>query len=142
MAPYTPRIPLLLDKRRAAVKRVAALRAEEVTNVPLRTARDDDLSLDGCLAALAARREQLVEVEVAVEAQGLVMPVFSLELLHRFVGRMRVQHGKVVAALACVDARYALGVLGGRLRVEGHAFEVLAAVVALEALRVEADTCC
>jgi hypothetical protein len=43
--------------------------------------------------------------------------------------------------LARADAGYTLGVLGGRLRVEGHAFEVLAAVVALKALWVKTDAC-
>lgn len=39
-------------------------------------------------------------------------------------------------------AGYALTVFVGRLRVEGYAFEVLAALIAGEALGVEAKACC
>lgn len=67
MTPHTPRIPLLLHKRRLRIKRIAALRAEEMPRVPLRPASDDDLALDRRLAALAPRAEQLVEIQVAVE---------------------------------------------------------------------------
>ena len=72
MAIDTPRVPLLLDKRHLRIKRIAALRAEKVAGVPLRAARDDDLALDRGGAALAARAEALVEVQVAVEPRGLV----------------------------------------------------------------------
>jgi len=68
VAIHTPRVAFLLHKRRARIKRVAALRAEKVAGVPLGAARDNDFALNRCLAALAARRKELVEVEVAVEA--------------------------------------------------------------------------
>ena len=139
MAPHAPGVPLLLDKRRLAIERVAALGAEKVSDVPLGAARDHDLALDGRLARLAPRREHLVEVEVAVEPEALVEPVLVLEPLHVFVRGVRVQHGEVLAALAGLDPADALRVFVGGLRVEGYALEVLAAVVALEAFGVEAD---
>lgn len=69
MAIHTPRIPILLYKRRGRIERVTALGTEEVPGVPFCTTRNNDLALNGRLAALAARREELVEVEVAVEAR-------------------------------------------------------------------------
>ena len=112
MATHTPRIPILLDKRRVSLKRIATLGAEEVADVPLGPTRHHDLALDGRVAALAARAEELVEVEVAVEARALV---------HRAGRRLQ-----------------ALGSRARWLGVEGDAFEPLAAVVAGEAGRVEA----
>jgi hypothetical protein len=72
MAPNAPRIPILLDERRRGIKGIAALCAEEVADVPLSAARYHDFALDGCLARLAAGREQFVEVEVAEEAHALI----------------------------------------------------------------------
>jgi hypothetical protein len=132
----TPRVPVLLHKRRLRIERVAALRAEEVADVPLGAARDNDLALDGRLARLAARREELVVVQVAVEAHALVA-VGRLQprrVLRRRAGRQ----GHVVAVDARADARHALLALRCGLRVERHALQVLVAVVAREALRVEA----
>jgi len=142
MTPNAPRVPLLLDKRRGGIKRITALRAEEVTNMPLGAARHDHLAFDRGLAALAARGKQLVEVKVAVEPQRLVEPVFGLETLH--VGRCWVggQELDVLSAQARAHPGYALGVLVVGLWVEGHAFEMLAAVVALETFGVEAQSCC
>jgi hypothetical protein len=54
MAIHTPSIPIFFYERSGGVKRIATLGAEEVTSMPFRTARDDDLTLDGRLAALAA----------------------------------------------------------------------------------------
>jgi hypothetical protein len=68
MAIHTPRIPILLHKRRTTIKRIATLRTKEVSSMPLRSTRDDNLTFDRCLAALAPRTEELVEIEVAVEA--------------------------------------------------------------------------
>lgn len=140
MAVNAPSIPLLLHKRRATIKRITALRAEEMTNVPLGTTRNHDLALDRRLAAFAARGEHLVEIKMAVEPEGLVA-VFGLEALHVFVRGVRVEHGNVFAALARLNAGDALGVFGRGLRIEGDAFEMLAAVVAEEAFWVEADAC-
>lgn len=50
----TPSIPILLHKRRSRVERITALGAEEVTRMPLRATRDNDLALDRRLAALAS----------------------------------------------------------------------------------------
>jgi hypothetical protein len=41
--------------------------AEKVANVPFCATCDDNLAFDGCLTALAARTEKLVEIQVAVE---------------------------------------------------------------------------
>jgi hypothetical protein len=122
MTPDTPRIPLLLDKRCRRVKRITTLRTEEVADVPLSAARDDDLALDGRLAALAAGREELVEVEVAVEAQAFVDAVLGFETLHVFVGRVGWEELDVIAALAGVNAGDAFEALVVGLGVEGYAF--------------------
>jgi hypothetical protein len=109
--------------------------------VPLGAARDDDFALDGRLARLAARGEELVEVERAEEALRRVRPVFGFEARHVVGCRVRVEEGEVDAALARADALAALQVLFVGLRVEGDAFELLAALVAGEALGVEAQAC-
>lgn len=137
MTPNTPRIPFLLHKRRARIERIATLGAKEMSDMPLGAARHHHLALDGRLATLAPRAEHLVEVEVAVEAQRLVVAVVCLELRHGLGRGMRVEEGEVLAAGAGADPGYARGVLGGGFWVEGHAFEVLAAVVAEEAFGVE-----
>ena len=138
----TPRIPVLFDKRRRRVKRIAALGAEKVSRVPLCAARDHDLALDGRLAGFAPRGEALVKVQVAVEARGLVGAVLVLELAH-LLGRVPAgEEGDVLAALSCSDAVYARAVLGGGLGVEGDAFELLAALVAGETFGVETTPAC
>jgi hypothetical protein len=74
----TPSISFLLHKRRARIKRITALRAEKVSSVPLGTTRHDDFALDRRLARLAARREHLVEVEMAEETLRLISAVLVL----------------------------------------------------------------
>jgi hypothetical protein len=122
MAPDTPRISLFFDKRRGRVKWITTLRAEEVADMPLGAARDDDLALDGRLAALAAGREELMEVEVAVEAHAFVDAVLGFETLHVFVRGMGWEELDVFAALAGMDAGDALEALVVGLGVEGYAF--------------------
>ena len=68
MAAHAPRVAILFHERRLRIEGITALCAEEVPSMPLRTASDDDLAFDWGLAALAARREQLMEVQMAVEA--------------------------------------------------------------------------
>ncbi len=48
---------------------ITALRTEEMTNMPLATTSNHDLSLDRCLAAPASRAEEFVKVQMAVEPQ-------------------------------------------------------------------------
>lgn len=86
MTIHTPRIPFLLHKRRARIKRIAALGAEKVASVPLGATRNNHLALNRRLTALAAGRKELVEVEVAVEAEGFVGAVLVFEARH-VVGR-------------------------------------------------------
>ena len=69
-AAHTPRVPILLNKSRALIERIPALGAEKVSLVPCVPARDDDFSFDGRGAGFAARGEELVEIEVAVELYG------------------------------------------------------------------------
>jgi hypothetical protein len=121
MAIYTPSIPILFHKRSCGIKWITALSAEEMSGMPFCTASNDDFTFNGCLAALAARGEELVEVEVAVEAWGFVGTVIVLEARH-------VVH--------------TFGMFVGGFWVKGYAFEVLAALVAGEAFRVEARTGC
>lgn len=68
VAVAAPSVAVLFDKRRAGVKGVAALRAEEVARVPLGAARHDDLAFDRRLAGFTAWAEHFVEVQRAVEA--------------------------------------------------------------------------
>jgi hypothetical protein len=109
---------------------ITALCAKEVSSVPLSATRNNDLALDRGLAALAPRAEELMVIQVAVEPQAFVAIVFSSAARSSIVDMMP---GHTVSDP--VDAVQAVG-LG--LRVEGHAFETLAAVVAAEAFGVEA----
>lgn len=138
MAIHTPGIPVLLHKGRRAVKRITALGAEKVPGMPFRTTRYNDFAFDGRLAALASRREELVEVEMAVEAWRFVCAVIVLEARHVVSGSMRGEIGYVLAGKAGAYSVNALGVLVRGLGVEGYAFEVLATLIASEALGMEA----
>jgi hypothetical protein len=138
----TPRIPLLLHKRHVGIKRITALRAEKVARVPLRATRNDNLALDGRRTAFTARTKALVKVQVAVEPWRLVGTILVLQALHLLRRFPAGQEGDVVAGRAGADAVYARGVLGAGFRVEGDAFELLAALVAAEALGVEPTAAC
>jgi hypothetical protein len=142
MAIDTPRIPLFLHKRHIRIKRITALRAEKVARVPLRATRDDNLALDGRRTALTPRTKALVEVQVAVEPRRLVGAILVFQALHFLRCFPAGQEGDVVAGRAGADAVYARGVLGAGFRVEGDAFELLAALVAAEALGVEPTAAC
>jgi hypothetical protein len=91
---------------------IATLGAEEVANMPFSTACHNNFSFDGCLAALAAWAEQLVEIEVAVESW----------------------HAGLMVVGFCCQSFISAG-LG--LLVKGHTFEGSVAVEASEALWVE-----
>lgn len=133
---HAPRVAVLLHERRAGIERIAALRAEEVARMPLRAARDDDLALDGRLTGLAARGEELVEVEMAVEAErGVAVVEFLLQEL--VLGHVElVVEGQALPA--GVDPGEALPALSFGLRVEGNEFEIGVALMADEAVGVEA----
>lgn len=138
----TPRIPILLHKRGIMRKRIATLRTKEVTRVPLRTTRDNDLSLNRRRATLTPGTETLVEIQMAVEPRRLVGSIPLLQLRH-FLRRVPAgQELDVLAALAGADALNASAVFGRGFRVEGDAFEFLAALVAAEAVGVEATASC
>lgn len=142
MTIHTPRIPILFHKRRARIKRIATLRAEKVSCMPLGAARDNDFAFNGRLARFAPRREEFVEVEVAEEALGFVGAVFVFEARH-VVGRgVCGKEGDVFTALAGADPGNALGQLVVGFGVEGDTFEVFAALVAGEAFGVEAGAGC
>jgi hypothetical protein len=85
--------------------------AEKVANVPFCATCNDDLALDGCLTAFAARTKKLMEIQVAVEPRDMRL----------FVGVMRQP-----LCSGCF-----------RLLVEGHTFQGSMAVVADEAFGVE-----
>lgn len=142
MTVNTPSIPIFLHKRCSAIKRVATLCTEKVTGVPFGAASDNDLAFNGRLAALAARGEELVEIKVAVETCGFVGAVVILEARHVVGCGVSGEVGDVLARESGTDARDTFGVLVGRLRVEGYAFEMLAALVAREAFGMEARACC
>jgi hypothetical protein len=140
MTSHTPRIPILLHKRRAAIEGIPTLCAKEVTDVPFSTAGDDNLALDRRFAALAARAEEFVEVEVAVEAERCVaVGDFELQCFvwaHVFLTRQ---------VSSSAPRSYALNTFGSLLLwlgIEGDEFEVGVAFVADEAFGVEALACC
>jgi hypothetical protein len=142
MAIYTPSIPILFHKRSRGIKWITALSAEEMSGMPFCTASNDDFTFNGCLAALAARGEELVEVEVAVEAWGFVGTVIVLEARHVVCCGVRGEVGYVSAGETGADAVHTFGMFVGGFWVKGYAFEMLAALVAGEAFRVEARTGC
>ena len=47
--------------------------AEEMANMPFRSASHDHFSLDGCFAALASRAEEFVEVQMAVKSDDMCL---------------------------------------------------------------------
>ena len=102
MATHTPRIIVLLNKRRRAIERISTLRTEEMTGVPLRAASNDHLALNGRLARFAAWREQLVEVEMAVKSAGRIAVCGFLSHVLGFGHGFRDRD--VETSLACMDA--------------------------------------
>jgi len=133
MAVDTPRIPILLHKRRRRIKRIATLSAEEVASMPLRATSDDDFALDRCLAGLAARGEVLVEVQMAVEAQAW-LAVGGFEGVELVLCQVFWELASVVTKS---DAFETLRALSLGFRIEGHKLEVGTAFVADEAAGVE-----
>jgi hypothetical protein len=90
MTVHTPRIPIFFHKRRAAIEWIATLRAEKVTSMPLRSTRNDNLAFDRCFARLAARGEELMEIEMAVKPPRFIGAVIMFQTRHMFfrgVGR-------------------------------------------------------
>jgi len=126
MAAHAISIPVTaFDEGRRRGKRVAALGAEEVIDVVGVAARNDNLTLDGCLAGAAAWGEELVEIQVTVEAEGVILEekgVFA-------------RHG-LVLTVGAGDAQ-AIEAGGVGLWVEGDAFQRCVTVVAGEAFRVK-----
>ena len=120
MTRYTIRVPALLDERGVAFERVAAFRAEEVAHVVFAARGEDDFAFDGRLAGAAARAEEFVEVEVAVEAEGVVGAVESIvfQALETFVVRFGVECDAFEGGVA-VCAGEAGGVEEGFLRLTG-----------------------
>ena len=114
MTPDTPSIIVLFDKRGGSVKGVAASGAEEMPFVVGVAAGDDDLVLDGGLTGFAAGGEELVVVEVAVEAGGEVVDAigdeFEVGHFRRGGGFRGRRWGE--AGLAGVDAGQAVVPLG------------------------------
>ena len=115
MTPHAIRIIVPLHEWGVAVEWIAALGAEEVAYVPLRASGHDDFAFDRRLAGAAPRAEELVEVQVAVEAEWVV--------------------GSVRGKVGGFEAREPRGV---EFWVEGDAFERSGAMVACEAFWVEA----
>lgn len=134
----TPRISVLFHKRCARVERITALRTEEMPRVPLRTTRHHNLPLNRGLATLTPRAKALMEVQMTIKPRTLIDPILLLEHRHFLRGVPARQESDIFAALAGADTVAARGVLCRRLRVEGDAFELLAALVAAEAFGVEA----
>jgi hypothetical protein len=137
-----PRVPVFLDKRRRAVKRITALSAEKVAGVPLCTTCYNDLAFNGRFAALASWRKELVEVEVAVKPWRFIGAIIMLQTSHVFRCRVRGQERNVVACETGADALDTFGMLVGWFRVESYALKVLTTLIACEAFWMEARASC
>lgn len=133
----TPRIAILLHKRRTRIERITTLSTEEMTRMPLRATRNHDLPLNRGLTTLTPGTKTLMKVQMAVKSRTLIAPILLLKLPHFFRRLPAGQERDILAALACADAVAACGVLCGRFGVEGDAFQLLAALVAAEAFGVE-----
>jgi hypothetical protein len=111
-------VVVALNERGTAVEWVTTLGAEEVADMPFRSSCNNDLTLDRCFAGTAAGRKELVEVQVAVEAERII----------GCFGRCEFE----AHALQACEA-FLVG-----FRVERDAFEWRGAVVTCKAFRVEA----
>lgn len=138
----TPGVAVFFYKRRGAVEWIAALGTEKVAGVPFCAAGDNHLAFNGRLAALAAWRKEFVEIQVAVEARGLVGPVFMLKTSHVLGRGMRGEEWDVDTQETGTNTLHTLGMLVGGLWVEGYTLEVLTALVTTEAFGMEARACC
>ena len=138
MAIHAPSVSIFLHKRGCGIKRITALSAEEMTSMPFRAASDDDLAFDWRFATFATRGEELMEVEVAVEAWRFINAIIILETRHVVCGGVGGEIRDVGAGKTGADAVDAFGVFVRRFRVEGYAFEVLSTLVAGEAFGMEA----
>lgn len=138
----TPCVSLFLYEWGTTVERIATLRAEEVTNVPLCAARYNDFPFDRCFAGFAAWGEKFMEIKMTEEARGFVGSIFVLKALHVRGGRVRGEECDVSAREAGANAFDAFGMFVGRLGIEGYALKVLTALVAREAFGMKAGTSC
>ena len=112
----------MLHERRPPGERISASGAEEVPFVVSAAARQHAVPFDGCAAAGAARGEELVVVEVAVEPRAeLLLPLILVLVLLGIGGMLLLPRGE----------------LGSGLWVEGDVLERGPAVLAREAGRVE-----
>ena len=117
MAGHAVGVPGLLDERGVALEGVAAFGAEEVADVVFAAGGEDDFAFDGGFAGAAAWAEEFVEVEVAVESQGVVVAVESVafQSLEPLVVGFGVECHAFESGVA-VRAREACGVEEGLLR--------------------------
>jgi len=68
VTPHAIGVAIPLHKWRVRIKRITALATKEMSNMPLCPSSYDDFAFYGRLAALTARAEELVEVEMAEES--------------------------------------------------------------------------
>jgi hypothetical protein len=155
VATHTPSIAVFFNKRSGRVKRlnsivqmsaiyylylarrstrdgstyIATLCAEEMPRMPLSPASHNHLALNRRLAAFASRAEELVVVEMAIEAHSLVAVIGFRNALTDL---------DVLAVHPPMNAIDAFGTLIFWLWVESDAFEAFATMVADEALGMEA----
>lgn len=108
---------------------IAALRAEEMSHVPLGSTRNNNFPLDRRLTALTPRTEELMIIQVAIKPQPLIAILLRRA---RYI---------IVPRHAITDAVHAVQAMAFRLGVESHALKALAAMVAAEAFWVEAYAC-
>lgn len=129
VAAHTPSIAVFFHKRSGRVERIAALCAEEMPRMPLSPACHNHLALNRRLAAFASWAEELVVVEMAIEAHSLVTVIDFRNALTDL---------DVLAVHPPMNTIDALSTLIFWLWVESDTFEAFAAMVADEALGMEA----
>jgi hypothetical protein len=111
IAAHAPCITILLDKLALRIEGISTLRAKKMALMPSASASHNDLSLDGSFAAFTSWRKQLMEVQMAVEADSSTVcvqaSVFKSRLLETAGTRLfglRIEADVLQGRLAVVAA--------------------------------------
>jgi hypothetical protein len=109
-----PCVPILLDVAHAFLERIAALSAEEMTEMPMLTQCHGVLADDRCFAMLASGSKVLVPVQMAVVAQP-----FITILCHRLAFNL----WKLLSSGSSLNSVNSLGTIQLRLRTDFEGFQ-------------------
>lgn len=106
--------------------------AKEMTYMPRSPTGNDDFCLNRRLATTTAWRENLMKVEMAVEAEG------SITIVERCLPRLFFFLWKGCAVCTSLDPCKPSIASSIWFRIKGHAFKGLRTVIACEAVRMKA----